>query len=279
MPYRLRISEEEVRDELRHLGYGEVPPHIVASFRKDLLKCIKNDIKKLKEHRNASTEQSSSSSIPYSSSSSQSMSSGQYTSVSKHYASASDQHSTSSHKFQTDSDQYSSSFYSSQAESDQSVSSFTRRSCSQPSLTSSQLTDLSLTSSLQRPTKHYQRRGADEGDDGDDGESGYSDGSDDMSESAPSSRTAASSTSSSGVSSSGGRERERAAGSSGGLTLQDSGSVRAKRAPSLPPYPSRTDPVSLYHYYKAHWDQRPAPGDDPRMALRWKIRADLFYSK
>uniref|UniRef100_A0AC35UHS7 HYLS1_C domain-containing protein n=1 Tax=Rhabditophanes sp. KR3021 TaxID=114890 RepID=A0AC35UHS7_9BILA len=34
----------------------------------------------------------------------------------------------------------------------------------------------------------------------------------------------------------------------------------------------RHDPVKKYHLYKKEWDKRPAPGEQKRLALRWKIR-------
>ena len=34
MPYRLRISEDEVREELAKMGYIDVPDEMVTSFRK-----------------------------------------------------------------------------------------------------------------------------------------------------------------------------------------------------------------------------------------------------
>ncbi|XP_045605094.1 centriolar and ciliogenesis-associated protein HYLS1 [Procambarus clarkii] len=53
----------------------------------------------------------------------------------------------------------------------------------------------------------------------------------------------------------------------------------AKHKDGLPEYPSRPDPVTLYHFYKAHWDKFKAPGEDPRSKLRWSVRTKLFYSK
>ncbi|XP_071540409.1 uncharacterized protein Hyls1 isoform X1 [Panulirus ornatus] len=53
----------------------------------------------------------------------------------------------------------------------------------------------------------------------------------------------------------------------------------AKDKDTLPVYPSQPDPVTLYHYYKAHWEKFKVPGEDPRSKLRWAVRTRLFYSK
>jgi hypothetical protein len=42
---------------------------------------------------------------------------------------------------------------------------------------------------------------------------------------------------------------------------------------NLPPMAIRRDPVALYHYYKSFWDRQKAPGENPRMRLRWNVRA------
>ncbi|XP_053639804.1 uncharacterized protein [Cherax quadricarinatus] len=54
MPYRLRVTVEEVREELALLGFRDVADETVESLRKDLLKLIKNDLRKVKLHKNLS---------------------------------------------------------------------------------------------------------------------------------------------------------------------------------------------------------------------------------
>ncbi|KAG7169715.1 putative Hydrolethalus syndrome protein 1 C-terminus-like, partial [Homarus americanus] len=50
-------------------------------------------------------------------------------------------------------------------------------------------------------------------------------------------------------------------------------SKMARDKDGLPIYPSRPDPVNLYHFYKAHWDKFKVPGEDPRSKLRWATMA------
>jgi len=40
--------------------------------------------------------------------------------------------------------------------------------------------------------------------------------------------------------------------------------------PGLPGF--RHDPVKRYEIYKQEWEKFPVPGDDKRLALRWKVR-------
>ncbi|XP_018016304.1 uncharacterized protein LOC108673041, partial [Hyalella azteca] len=157
----------------------QVPPHIITTFRRDILKCIKRDIKALKEERKSgvrpdlsrstfSSNQSSELPAKYSSSTAQSTSaSAQYPSFSSQYPSVFEDNSWSSGR------------------SSSPASSHFSRSHSGPG----------------RLEKRGVARVADQVDDA---ESGYSDASDGLTESATSARTSesAASASTSGVSSS-----------------------------------------------------------------------------
>ncbi|KAB7496514.1 hypothetical protein Anas_10371 [Armadillidium nasatum] len=49
MPYKLRITNEEVEHELKKLGFQDLTEEAIEVFRKDLLKLIKSDLRKLKK--------------------------------------------------------------------------------------------------------------------------------------------------------------------------------------------------------------------------------------
>ncbi|KAL7636840.1 UNVERIFIED_CONTAM: hypothetical protein RMT77_012598 [Armadillidium vulgare] len=60
MPYKLRITNEEVEHELKKLGFQDLTQEAIEVFRKDLLKLIKSDLrklKKLKEENECETEE------------------------------------------------------------------------------------------------------------------------------------------------------------------------------------------------------------------------------
>ncbi|XP_076042665.1 uncharacterized protein LOC143026339 isoform X2 [Oratosquilla oratoria] len=62
MPYKLKISEDEVREELTRLGFADISDDVVRTFRKDLLRLIKQDLKAFKAQQESGEEKSFSSS-------------------------------------------------------------------------------------------------------------------------------------------------------------------------------------------------------------------------
>ncbi|KAK7068918.1 hypothetical protein SK128_028614 [Halocaridina rubra] len=244
MPYHLRITENEVRAELEQMGFTNVPDDMVESFRKDLLKMIKSDLKKLKKDREKGQSREDSSFLsngpqPVRRSdifpeTSTPLLVGPTTSVSKKLPGAwhsegesgySDKESVPSH----------SSYDAEEEESD-----LTSDNVKKPPNANVCERDTHSTALSKQATKVVEVK-----------------------------------------------ERDKLATNG---TVQKPSSSKEKDKTStlkrrifkpkktLPSYPSRNDPVSLYHYYRAHWDKHKVPGEDPRSKLRWEVRTKLFYS-
>ncbi|XP_042220902.1 uncharacterized protein LOC121865481 [Homarus americanus] len=273
MPYRLKVTVEEMREELAKLGFTEVATETIKDLQKDLLKLIKNDLRKIKQENQ------------------QPRISDQDTSYAELSAAPS--------KYQC-----------------QGPSRKLPRppKTSTPVLTGRQmgLIQDSLPRSVDSSTSQTEKNGDKETE-----ESGYSDfdstasttteshkeKSDftsawhSLADSAaevelPNGKTMKSVTDSHKAPTKSGTDlhitSKRPIGDapkepSGSQVKQNLGrrkvSKMARDKDGLPIYPSRPDPVNLYHFYKAHWDKFKVPGEDPRSKLRWAVRTRLFYSK
>ncbi|XP_068238036.1 centriolar and ciliogenesis-associated protein HYLS1 [Palaemon carinicauda] len=278
MPYRLRISEDEVREELAKMGYTNVPDDMVMSFRKDLLKLIKSDLKKLKEERKFEkdneagniTHPSISGKLPCTDRTSRMPE----TSTPLSFSLKDRRTRRISRSVLSDDDCVESGY--SERETTVSSSSHTSREDRDKTSDFGSLSDVSSKtgsrlrpktaekeiekSRFRTPKNKVEKRNTVEDQRDTSASSSYNTVSEMKSKTEPpvlrSSIT--------------GREK------------RGQGCMKNKTIPngkkSLPSYPSRTDPVSLYHYYRAHWDKYKAPGEDPHSKLRWDIRTKLFYS-
>ncbi|XP_066964410.1 centriolar and ciliogenesis-associated protein HYLS1-like [Macrobrachium rosenbergii] len=281
MPYRLRISEDEVREELAKLGYTDVPDEMVMSFRKDLLKLIKNDLRKLKEERRLleNKEGGASSLVHPPSISGPLPRSDRTTRIPETSTPLSFRLKDSSRqqipRSVLSDDGHVESGYS---DRESTISGSSRVSQGERDKTSDfgSLSDVASKAGFRSQPNSAER----------DLEKSRSRISKDKVEkkipvlvdqekSASSSYDVASWTKSK-------TDPPLLKSSITGREKRAQGCVKNKTVPkakkSLPSYPSRTDPVSLYHYYRAHWDKHKAPGEDPHSKLRWEVRTKLFYS-
>lgn len=265
MPYRLRITDSEVRTELSKLGYNNVSQEQVEEFRKDLLRLIKRDLKKLKEQKKAEDTESTEDPSHYFDHPPPLRTSSRHDTKGLH---GTREHGRERH-----------------------------REVRSPHISGRDLPHYEKSKDRRPKTGGYVSYSSSEIE-----ESGYSEVSDsDDSRRTPSQLSCIShgsleshgeTDSLNGVQdinkdiiSQGARPREISATK----TIHPSKTItqgKAKRQQTnqgskkglIPSYPHKPDPVNLYHYYKQIWNKFPVPGEDPHAALRWETRTKLFYS-
>lgn len=247
MPYRLRVTEGEVRQELDRMGFKGLSDDTVAAMHKDLLKMIKSDLRKMKQERQAA----------------------EYEDISDLQLPAT-------------------------AKQDKHHEPSERR------LHPSALTP-KKTHAKERSYGSLSGSYTSEDKDESTGESGYSDvestsatGMSEVDDSYSGAAEVPEKQTSAKVKPKRPKEaatkdlikssKEPALGSSvetialGTKTARKT-KLKQVEKKDLPQYPSKPDPVRLYHYYKAHWDRYKMPGEDPRLKLRWAVRSKLFYAE
>ncbi|XP_064080502.1 uncharacterized protein LOC135197297 [Macrobrachium nipponense] len=282
MPYRLRISEDEVREELAKLGYTNVPDEMVMSFRKDLLKLIKNDLRKLKEERRLleNKEGGASNNLVHPPTLSGKLPHSDRTTRIPETSTPLSFILKDSGKHQIprsilSDDGCIESGYSDR-ESTLSGSSRVSRGDRDKTSDFGSLSDFpSKTGARSLPNSAERELGKSRSRISKDKVEKKIPVLDEQEESASSSYDVSSWMKSK-------TDPPLLKSSITGKEKRPQGCVKNKTVPkgkkSLPSYPSRTDPVSLYHYYRAHWDKYKAPGEDPHSKLRWEVRTKLFYS-
>lgn len=295
MPYKLRISEEEVRAELMKLGFTNLPDETVEVFRRDLLKLIKSDLRKLRQDKQlleGSREETTYLSPPVTlgkhghprektkrPEASTPLSPGRPVSstrlsskVSKHLnadsttSCASDEDTTVESGYSDFESESSRPSYSSEEVDDSSSSIYLTRRNGQAGARS-QTVDPSARRGAFPPLQRESKDSAE----------------DSHRESQESAFDSHKVTEDSSVDSHRGFKDSVIAAPKSLAKEKQEVAVRPKKKPvkaadSLPAYPRRPDPVNLYHFYKAHWDKFKTPGEDPRSKLRWEVRTKLFYS-
>ncbi|XP_063596074.1 uncharacterized protein LOC134772853 [Penaeus indicus] len=295
MPYKLRISEEEVRAELMKLGFTNLPDETVEVFRRDLLKLIKSDLRKLREDKQlleGSREETVYLSPPVTlgrhgltrektkrpeastpllpgrpvSSTKPSSKGSKRLNADSTVSSASDEDTTVESGYSDFESESSRPSYSSEEVDDSSSSIYLIRRNGQAG-PKSQAVDPSAKQGAFRPSQRQSKDSAE-------------DSHRDSQESAFDSHKV---TEDSSVDSHRGFKDSAVAAPKSLTKERQEAAVRPKKKPvkatdSLPGYPKRPDPVNLYHFYKAHWDKFKTPGEDPRSKLRWEVRTKLFYS-
>ncbi|KAK3877005.1 hypothetical protein Pcinc_018258 [Petrolisthes cinctipes] len=261
MPYKLRLSEDEVKKELARLGYTDVDEETVASMRKDLFKLIKADLRKLKQERQQREDSDTS----------------HHTVEDVFTPRRSHRHKKPSHSPPDTSTPTTDQHHTQQGSMDL-TSSLEVTSNSESGYSGEE----STTSSCpyrRRPSRSQEKRPPDiqtiTG-------KGSSDGgkwkrkSDDLVSQQPPLRTLDKTTGDTRPK----REHEKKKKDDGKKPSKPAKCNRNnKDKDAIPAYPARPDPVNLYHYYKAHWDKFKVPGDDPRLKLRWAVRTKLFYAE
>ncbi|XP_042877756.1 uncharacterized protein LOC122256862 isoform X2 [Penaeus japonicus] len=294
MPYKLRISEEEVRAELEKMGFTSIPDETVEVFRRDLLKLIKSDLRKLKQDKQlleGSREETTYFSPPatigrHGHAREKAKRPEASTPLSPRRPASSSRLSSKDSKHLNTDRVLSVSDEDTAIESG--YSDFESES-SRPSYSSEEVDDSSSSIYLisrngqagarSQPVDPSAKRGAfpssrrESKDSAEDSHRGSQ-------ESAFDSHKV---TEDSSVDSHRGFKDSAVAPSRSIAKEKQEVAVRPKKkvvkaADSLPGYPSRPDPVNLYHFYKAHWDKFKTPGEDPRSKLRWEVRTKLFYS-
>lgn len=235
MPYRLKVTEEEVRQELTKMGFTGLSDDTVAAMRKDLLKLIKSDLRKLRQERRDETYTDSSNNL------SPAAPDLTQPAPSKHLATSRKRHTketcysslSASHSSEENDESTRESGYSEYEESTSCLSEAASISLGDV-IPQKQISAEIQTERVKEELKTKSLR-----------------------------------------------EKSKEVDSS---TLREPKMISKKKTKpvekkGLPDYPSRPDPVRLYHYYKAHWDQYKVPGEDPRLKLRWAIRSKLFYAE
>ncbi|KAK8390302.1 hypothetical protein O3P69_010170 [Scylla paramamosain] len=246
MPYRLRVTQGEVRQELAKMGYKGLSDDTVAAMHKDLLKMIKSDLRKMKYERQDAEHTDISDFHPP-------VTTKQHTHHKPPERSL--QLSAPTPKKTHAKDRFYSSLSASYTSKDKDESTGESGYSDVESTITSGLSEVGSFSATaevpqkQTSTKVKPRRPK---------EAATKD------------------------------PMENSKGPVSGTYVQTSapgkrtaGKTKVKQVgkKDLPQYPSKPDPVRLYHYYKAHWDQYKVPGEDPRLKLRWAVRSKLFFAE
>ncbi|XP_045115120.1 hydrolethalus syndrome protein 1 homolog isoform X2 [Portunus trituberculatus] len=245
MPYRLRVTQEEVRQELAKMGFKGLSDDTVAAMHKDLLKMIKSDLRKMKQD----AEHTGISDLP-------------------------PLRTTSQH------------------------ASFTDPKANLPPHTSlqSSLPTLKKTHAKEQSYSSLSASYTSKDKDESTGESGYSDvesttsGMSDVDSFSAAAEVPQKQSNtevkprrpkkpSTKEQMKNSKEPVLGTAHLQTIALNKKNIVKQVGKRDLPQYPSKPDPVRLYHYYKAHWDQYKMPGEDPHLKLRWAVRSKLFFAE
>ncbi|KAK4301699.1 hypothetical protein Pmani_026171 [Petrolisthes manimaculis] len=258
MPYKLRLSEDEVKKELARLGYTDVDEETVTSMRKDLFKLIKADLRKLKQERHQREDSASS----------------HHTVGDVFTPRRSHRHKKHSHLPPSDT----SSTSTTQQSSKDLTTSLEVTSNTESGYSGEESTTSSC-SYRTRPSRTQEKRPPDiqtiRGKGSSDGDK-WKRKSDGLISQQPSLQTLDKTTGDTRPK----REHDKKKKDDNKKLSKPAKCNRNnKDKDTMPAYPSRPDPVNLYHYYKAHWDKFKVPGDDPRLKLRWAVRTKLFYAE